>query len=141
MSMQQTVSTYQPSITHDGSDAFGAKGLRQFFDYRDLGIKDATDSEYNVYLVRAKPDVKKSTGWHYHTCELQVVYCLKGWEDIALEDGRIVRLLPGSCLNIPPGYRHSEVAYSDDMEVMVMTKPAQIGTTPVPRPPNAPEGT
>ena len=141
MDQQRPVSSYQPSLTHDGPEAFGAEGLRAFFDYRDLGIKAATDSDYNVYLVRAKSEVKKSTGWHYHTCDLQIVYCLRGWEDLALEDGRIVRITPGSCLNIPPGYGHSEIDYSDDMEVMVITKPAKIGTTPIPRPANAPEGT
>lgn len=135
------VSTYKPSLTHDGPGVFAGKGQRSFFDYRDLGIGDATNGDFNVYLVRAKDGKKIATGWHYHTCDLQIVYCLRGWEDLALEDGRIVRITPGSCLNIPPGFGHNEVNYSDDLEVMVIIKPVGHGTVQIPRPANAPEGT
>lgn len=141
MDEQRPVSTYKATVSHDGPDAFGQDGFRSFFNVRDLGILDATDGDYCVKLVRARDPGHVTTGWHFHTCELQVVVCLRGWEDLALEDGRLVRIVPGSCLNIPPGFGHNEVGYSDDFEVMVITKPGRIGTTSIPRPASAPEGT
>ena len=56
---------------------------------------------------------------------------------VALEDGRTVRLVPGTCLNIPPGFIHNEVSYSPDMEVMVFTSPAVIGSVPIDPPATA----
>ena len=35
------------------------------------------------------------TGWHYHVCDHQLVYMLKGWVDLEFEDGTKVRLMPG----------------------------------------------
>lgn len=141
MEQQRPVSTYQPSLSHDGPEVFVQDGHRAFFDVRDLGIDTATNGDYGMKLVHARDREQMTTGWHYHTCELQVVVCLRGWEDLALEDGRLVRIVPGSCLNIPPGFAHNEIGYSDDFEVMVITKPAKIGTTSIERPPNAPDGT
>ncbi len=129
------VSTFKPSISHLGPDAFGDNGRRSFFAYRDLGITDATDGLFGYKVVRAKDGDPEPTGWHYHTCDLQVVYCVKGWEEIALEDGTTVRLEPGSCLNIPPGYGHAEIGYAPDMEVLVFSSPAEIGTTSIDPPP------
>ena len=125
------VSGYKISVSHLGEDSFGARGRRSFFQYRDLGIADATDGDFGFTVVRAKPGEPATTDWHFHTCALQVVYCLNGWEDLRFEDGQTVRLLPGSCLNIPPGAGHIEVSYSPDMEVLVFTGPASIGTTEI----------
>jgi hypothetical protein len=126
---ERPVSSYKVSVSHLDEDSFGDPGRRAFFDYRDLGIADATDGDYSLHVVRAKAGEPKTTDWHFHTCDVQIVYCLNGWEDLAFEDGTSVRLLPGSCLNIPPGAGHIEVSYSPDMEVLVFTRPSKIGTT------------
>jgi quercetin dioxygenase-like cupin family protein len=131
---ERPVSSFKISVSHLQDDSWGARGRRSFFDYRDLGIGDATNGEYGFHVVRAKPGEPATTNWHFHTCSVQVVYCLNGWEDLKFEDGQSVRLVPGSCLNIPPGAGHIEVSYSPDMEVLVFSSPAQIGTTPIPSP-------
>jgi quercetin dioxygenase-like cupin family protein len=129
--VERPSSTFTPSVSTLEPESFTSSGLRAFFAYRDLGIADATGGKFGFRVVHAKDGEPQTTGWHYHTCDLQVVYCLNGWEEIALEDGRTVRLVPGTCLNIPPGYIHNEVSYSTDMEVMVFTSPAVIGSVPV----------
>ncbi|MDW3213648.1 MAG: cupin domain-containing protein [Ilumatobacteraceae bacterium] len=120
-----------PSVSHLTDDAFGASGRRPFFEYRDVGIREATHGAYNMQVVRARSGEHQVTGWHYHTCDLQIVYCLNGWEDLGFEDGRVVRLEPGSCVNIPPGYGHVELGYSDDMEVLVISSPGTMGTVEI----------
>ena len=129
--VERPSSSYAASVSNLEPASFTSTGQRPFFAYRDLGIGEATDGDFGVRVVRAKEGDPVTTGWHYHTCNLQVVYCLQGWEEIALEDGRTVRLVPGTCLNIPPGFIHNEIGYAPDMEVMVFTSPAQIGNVPV----------
>lgn len=128
------VTTYRPSVSHLGEDDFVDSTSRSFFTTRDLGIRDATNGDYGVHVVHAKPGMQKTTGWHYHTCGIQIVYCVRGWEDLAFEDGTTVHLEPGSCINIPPGLGHCETGYSEDFEVIVFTSPAEIATTPIGEP-------
>ena len=63
-------------------------------------------------------DVMETTGWHYHECDLQFVYVLKGWVDLAFEDGRVERCDAGTSLAIPPGMVHNELACSPDFEAL-----------------------
>jgi hypothetical protein len=54
--------------------------LRAFFEYRDLGIKEATGGRVGGHVIRAKPGAGHgSTGWHRHALDVQLVYILKGW--------------------------------------------------------------
>lgn len=125
------VSQYEPRVSHLADAEWGSRGWRSFFCYRDLGIASATFGDYDFRVVRSRGGEPESTGWHYHVLESQIIYCLGGWETIALEDGQIVKLVPGTCLNIPPGYIHNEIGYSPDMEMLVMTKPAEVTTVAV----------
>ena len=133
---ERPVSRYTPTVSHLDGAEWGSRGWRSFFCYRDLGIAQATSGDYDFRVVRARGGEAESTGWHYHVLESQFIYCLGGWEAIALEDGRVVKLVPGTCLTIPPGYIHNEIGYSPDMEMLVMTKPAEVITVAV----EAPEG-
>ena len=42
------------SVRHAGDDPFESEGLRAFFEYRDLGIKAATDGRFGAHVIRAK---------------------------------------------------------------------------------------
>jgi quercetin dioxygenase-like cupin family protein len=127
-------SRYEASVSHLAGAEWGSKGWRSFFCYRDLGVTDATGGDYDFRVVRARGGDPEPTGWHYHVLESQIIYCLGGWETIALEDGEVVKLVKGTCLNIPPGYIHNEIGYSPDMEMLVMTKPADVTTVAVDSP-------
>lgn len=128
-------SAYRPTVSHLAPGSFVESGDRSFFVARNLGIADATNGDYSLTVVRSKPRLVGTTGWHYHRCDVQIVYCVRGWEELAFEDGTTIRLVAGSCVNIPPGFGHNEVAYSDDLEVLVFTSPAQIDTIEIDEPP------
>ncbi|MCY3673145.1 MAG: cupin domain-containing protein, partial [Alphaproteobacteria bacterium] len=70
------------------------------------------------------------TGWHYHECEGQFVYLLKGWVDLEFETGETLRIQAGESLFIPGGLKHNEIATSDDLEILELSIPAEMGTVP-----------
>ena len=62
-------------------------GRRDFFAYRDLGVKDASDGTMRAQLTTANTGMTQPTGWHYHVCDHQFVYALKGWVELEFENG------------------------------------------------------
>jgi len=112
---------------------FAPTGRRSFFEYRDTGLEAVTDGAYRAQVMRAT-DVMETTGWHYHVCDLQFVYVLAGWVDLAFEDGRRERLEAGSVMAIPSGAVHNELAVSPDFEALEVVAPARMVTVPVPPP-------
>lgn len=112
---------------------FAHTGRRSFFEYRDTGLGDNTDGEFRAQVMRAT-DVMESTGWHYHECDLQLVYVLKGWVDLAFEDGRNERVEAGGVISIPGGMIHNELAVSEDFEALEVASPADMGTVAVDAP-------
>jgi len=113
-----------------------AKGRRDFFKYRDLGVTKATEGWMRAQVTTAITGMTQPTGWHYHVCEGQFVYTLKGWVELEFEDGTVCRLEPGDSVFIPGGLRHNEIATSDDLEILEVSVPADMGTVPV-DPPSA----
>ena len=90
------------------------KGRREFFKYRDLGVADASDGAMRAQVMMASQGMSRPTGWHYHECDGQLVYVLKGWVDLQFEDGRAIRIEEGDSLFIPGFLRHNEIRTSDD---------------------------
>lgn len=105
-------------------------GRRDFFKYRELGVTDATNGRMRAQITSASQGLSRPTGWHYHVCEQQFVYMLKGWVDLEFEDGTKVRLKANESLMIPGGMRHNETATSDEMELLEISVPAKFGTVP-----------
>jgi len=103
-------------------------GRRKFFQYRDLGVSDATAGAMRAQVMSAIEGMTKPTGWHYHTCETQFVYALKGWVDLEFETGETIRLEAGDSLLIPGGLRHNEIRTSEDLEILEISTPAELGT-------------
>ncbi len=109
---------------------FARTGRRSFFEYRDTGLSAATNGNFRAQVMRAT-DVMESTGWHYHECELQFAYVLKGWVELEFEGGRVERLEAGAALAIPGGLVHNEIGASSDLEVLEVVVPADMRTVPV----------
>ena len=107
------------------------KGRRDFFKYRDLGLTKATEGWMRAQVTTAITGMTQPTGWHYHVCEGQFVYTLKGWVELEFEDGTVCRLEPGDSVFIPGGMHHNEIATSDDLEILEVSVPADMGTVPV----------
>jgi hypothetical protein len=54
-------------------DAHYVRGRRQFFQYRDLGVTEATGGKMRAQVTSAKSAMDRATGWHYHTCDMQLL--------------------------------------------------------------------
>ena len=119
------------TASHAGDAQFTA-GLRSFFEYRDLGIKDATEGRVAAHVIRARPGAPFNGVPHRHGVTFQLVYVLKGWIEFEYEGQGVVRLTPGSCVHQPPGIRHREVGHSDDVEMLEIVMPADYSTVEVP---------
>ena len=56
-------------------------GLRNFFEYRDLGIDDATGGLFSAHVIRVKKPVEPfpHTGPHTHELDFQMIYILRSF--------------------------------------------------------------
>ncbi len=122
------------TISQPDQSAFEAQGLRAFFEYRDLGIKDATRGKFGAHVIRAVPGTKSEPQWHIHDLDFQMVYVLQGWVVFEYEGEGERTLRAGSCVLQPPGIRHREVRHSDDLELIEIISPAEFETHPVEAP-------
>ena len=106
------------------------KGRREFFTYRDLGVAGASAGALRAQVMASSRGMSQPTGWHYHECDGQFVYVLKGWVDLQFEDGRTLRIEQGDSLFIPGFLRHNEIRTSEELEILEVSAPGQMGTKP-----------
>lgn len=116
------------AITHADDGAFEGAGLRPFFEYRQLGISEATKGAYGAHLIRAVPGMESPAAWHSHDLDFQMVYVTKGWVVFEYEGSGEHILRAGSCVLQPPGIKHREVRHSDDLELLEVVSPANFDT-------------
>jgi len=119
-------------VTH-ARDAQFEKGLRSFFEYRDLGMKAATGGRVTASVIRAAEGQAFSSQPHFHQTQFQLVYVLKGWIEFEYEGQGVVRLEAGSCVHQPPEIRHRERGHSHDVELLEVVLPADFETVEVDR--------
>ncbi len=112
-------------------DAHFERGLRSFFEYRDLGIQQATEGRVVAHVIRAASGQGFSGQPHLHHTQFQMVYVLKGWIEFEYEGQGVVRLEAGSCAHQPPGIRHREIGHSADIEMLEIVLPADFKTEEV----------
>lgn len=124
--------TTQGFVATHAKDAAFTRGLRSFFEYRDLGIDKATEGKAVAHVIRAAAGTAFSSQPHRHRTEFQLVYVLKGWIEFEYEGQGTVRLETGSCVYQPPGIRHRELGHSDDVELLEVVLPAGFTTEEVP---------
>lgn len=105
-------------------------GRRDFFSYRDLAIKDASGGQMRGQVMKAITGMTQPTGWHYHTCDGQFVYTLKGWVELEFDTGETLRLEAGDSVFIPGGMPHNELRTSNDVEILEVSVPGELGTVP-----------
>lgn len=117
-------------VTHAAGAHF-ERGLRSFFEYRDLGITEATDGQVVAHVIRGTPGAEFSSQPHLHETRFQLVYVLKGWIEFEYEGQGPVRLEAGSCVYQPPGIRHRELGHSADVEMLEVVMPAGFKTVEV----------
>ncbi len=106
-------------------------GLRPHFEYRDLGIDRATEGKVLAQVIRARKPSDGPGDEHAHALDFQMVYILKGWMRTAFEGVGERTLEAGDCLYQRPGIAHRVLGYSDDLEVLEITIPADFETATV----------
>ena len=118
-------------VASHAKDAVFVRGLRSYFEYRDLGIRKATEGRVEAHVIRAAAGKKFSNQPHLHRTQFQMVYVLKGWIEFEYEDQGVVRLEAGSCVHQPPDIRHRELGHSEDIEMLEIVLPADFFTEEV----------
>lgn len=123
--------TTQGFVVSHAKDAAFERGLRSFYEYRDLGIKLATQGRVDAHVIRPAAGKAFSSQPHLHQTSFQLVYVLKGWIEFEYEGQGVVRLEAGSCVHQPPSIRHRELGHSDDLEMLEVVMPANFTTEEV----------
>jgi len=100
-------------------------GRRQTLTNRDLGTVEATAGRMLALVTSATQGMGPASGWHYHVCEYQLIYVLKGWVDLEADDGTHTRIEAGDSAIIPGGMRHNELGTANEIEVLNITVPAE----------------
>lgn len=113
-------------------------GLRDIFDYRDLGVKDGTNGDYIAHIIKAngKKQSDEVQEWHLHECEFQFVLVLNGWATFEYEGEGVHTIRKGDAINQRPWIAHREIECSPDFEVLEIVAPADFKTRIV----DAPKG-
>ena len=122
------------AISHKSRSRFVRRGLRAYFEYRDLGIKRATRGKVVAHVIRARPGKAPHGQWHRHDCKVQLVYVLKGSAVFEYEGVGKVKMKPGTCFYQPPGIRHREISHSKDLELLEIVAPANFRTVALEKP-------
>jgi uncharacterized protein YjlB len=111
-------------------DGVYKNGLRDFLEYRDLGVDNATHGQFRAHVVRVKSEHTgdqdmHTTGLHQHLCDFQMFYVLKGWVRFIYDgqDGELT-FRAGDCVLQPAGIVHNEISCSDDLEILEVYSPA-----------------
>ena len=106
------------------------KGRRDFFQYRDLQVAEASAGMLRAQVMSSSQGLTRPTGWHFHECDGQFIYILKGWVDLEFEDGRTIRVEEGDSLFIPGYLKHNEIRTAAELEILEVSTPGVLGTTP-----------
>ena len=125
------------SVSHLDKSQFRIDGLRPFFEYRDLGINDATHGRVLAHVIRARPGVPMKPQRHHHEVQFQMVYVLKGWIRFVYEGQGEQMFHAGDCVVQPAGIVHNELECSDDVEILEVYSPAVHETRVVEKMPEA----
>jgi len=122
------------AVSHLAESRFVKRGLRNYFEYRDLGVRRATRGKVVAHVIRARPGRAPHGQWHRHDCAVQFVYVLKGWAVFEYEGAGRVRMRAGTCFYQPPGIRHREIAHSRNLQMIEVVAPGNFRTRAAPPP-------
>lgn len=124
-------------FVHDlAEDAEWKPGLRDIFEYRDIGIQAGTKGEFVAHVIRhnGKEAKDKVQSWHLHECDFQFVYVLNGWATFEYEGEGVKTIRKGDTILQKPFIRHREIDCSPDFEVLEIVSPGEFVTREVDAP-------
>ena len=111
------------TASHLADAKFVKRGLRSYFEYRDLGVARASKGKVVAHVIRARPG-RAPEG----DCNLQFVYVLKGWIKFEYEGVGAITMKKGTCFQQPPSIGHRELSHSKDVELLEIVAPADFKT-------------
>ena len=114
-------------ITKANESSFES-GLRGFFEYKNLGIKEATSGDFGANVIKAVDGRHANGEWHYHKLTFQMVYILKGSVEFEYKGEGTFTLEKGDVVYQPSEIHHREIKHSDDLELIEITSPAEFET-------------
>ena len=109
------------AFVHNEADkAEWTPGLREIFEYRDLGIKAGTNGDFVAHVIRAngKEQADNVQKWHV----------LNGWATFEYEGQGVHTIRKGDCILQTPMIKHREIECSEDFEVLEIVSPANFAT-------------
>ncbi|PNG48887.1 MULTISPECIES: alpha/beta fold hydrolase [unclassified Variovorax] len=109
---------------------FRTLGLRDYFEYRDLGVSEATEGRFVARVVRAHAGLPVTASWHVHYADFRLLYVLKGWLKFHYKDRGTFQLSAGDAIFQAPD-PHAELEHSEDVEVLEVASPADFSTDDV----------
>lgn len=112
------------------ADAEWKPGLREIFEYRDLGVAAGSKGDYVAHIIRhnGKKMQDEVQQWHLHECDFQFVLVLNGWATFEYQGEGVKTIKKGDAILQKPFIRHREIACSDDFEVLEIVSPADFAT-------------
>ncbi len=127
------MSTKQKFNVSVAENASYKDGLRDFLEYRDLGISEASNGDYKAHILRVKKNFKgdqemHTTGFHKHMVDFQMYYVLNGWVKFIYDGEGELTFKKGDCVMAPAAIKHNELSCSDDFEALEILSPAKHDT-------------
>src|SRR5262245_15491609 len=117
-------------VSHLRNEDFKSDGLRTYAQYRDLGIKDATNGMAVAHVIRfvGECDPKVVSKEHLHEAEFQMIYVLRGSMTSSFEGQGTHTMKAGDAWLQPHSIKHKVLDYSSDCEVLEIVMPANFKT-------------
>jgi mannose-6-phosphate isomerase-like protein (cupin superfamily) len=117
-------------VSHLDPKDFKTDGLRNYAQYRDLGVKDATHGLAVAHVVKfiGPCDPKVVSKMHLHKAEFQMIYVLKGSMTTEFDGHGVHTMKAGDSWLQPPSIKHKVLNYSDDCEVLEIVMPGNFKT-------------
>ena len=115
-------------VSHESTTRFKTDGLRKFFEYRDLGIKQATKGQVVAHIIRAVPSEHFEGKPHLHDTQFQMIYVLKGSMTSQFEGQGVHTMKAGDSWLQPKNIKHKVLDYSSDCELLEIVMPASFKT-------------
>ncbi|MDB5556622.1 MAG: cupin [Rhizobium sp.] len=117
-------------VSHFDEKDFKATSLRGYLQKRDLGVRDATGGMAIAHVVRAARPCEPGDlpGMHQHMADFQYFYVLKGWQRMLIDGHGEVTVRTNDGWLQPPAIKHQVLEYSDDLEVLCISMPAEFDT-------------
>ncbi len=102
-------------VINKSSEKKFKQGLRNFFEYSNLGIDIATNGDYGANIIKVVKGNHPVGQWHNHAVNFQMVYIIEGWVKFEYEKEGVFLLKKGDSVLQPPNINHREIEHSEDL--------------------------